>query len=261
MKAIIDSHAHLTWDSFAEDQAEVIDRACEHGVVQIVQAGVNLSTIPEMIKIADRYRQIFFGAGLHPHEAGSWGDEMETAVIRSASHPKMVGIGECGLDYYYDHSPRDLQKAAFRAQVRLARELGKPIIIHTREAWQDTFQILEEEGNGEVRGVFHCFTGGPDVLPRIRALDFYVSFSGIVTFKNARPVQEAATLVSPDRILVETDCPYLAPAPHRGKRNEPAYVWEVAQRLADLRKVDLTDIARITVENARRLFGLPHHPV
>jgi len=257
MKSIIDSHAHLTWDSFADDQEQVIERAFNEGVVQIVQAGVDLATIPEMKKIAERYERIFFGAGIHPHEAKFWSDEAEAALIEASQHQKMVAIGECGLDYFYNHSDHDSQKVAFKAQVRLAQKLGKPLIIHTRDAWDDTFAIIEEEGAGQVTGVFHCFTGGPEVLARIKAIDFYVSFSGIVTFKNAIPIQEAAALVPEDRILVETDCPYLAPMPYRGKRNEPSYVWMVAQKVADLRAVELTAIAQKTAENARRLFRLP----
>jgi TatD DNase family protein len=257
MKSIIDSHAHLTWDTFGQDQAAVIERAFKEGVVQIVQAGVDLQSIPEMIKVSDQYESIYFGVGIHPHEAKFWSQEAESALKAAAGHPKMVAVGECGLDYYYNHSDRQAQQAAFRAQVRLARTLGKPLIIHTRDAWEETFEILDEEKAFEVGGVFHCFTGGPEVVARIKALDFYVSFSGIVTFKNAKPIQEAAPLFADDRILVETDCPYLAPLPHRGKRNEPSYVWFVAQKLADLRAVELASLAAQTAENTRRLFRLP----
>lgn len=257
MRCIIDSHAHLTWDTFGQDQPAVIERAFKEGVVQIVQAGVDLPTIPEMIKVSDQYERIYFGVGIHPHEAKFWNEEAQNALVAAASHSKMVAIGECGLDYYYNHSEKSVQQEAFRAQVRLARQLGKPLIIHTRDAWEDTFTILEEEKAAEVGGVFHCFTGGPDVVDRIKALDFYVSFSGIVTFKNAKPIQEAAPLIAEDRILVETDCPYLAPLPHRGKRNEPSYVWFVAQKLADLRGVELDLLSLKTAENTRRLFKLP----
>ncbi len=257
MNGIIDSHAHLTWDCYAEDQAEVIERASKDKVVQIVQAGVDLATLPEMMKVAERYEQIFFGAAVHPHESRHWSCESEEVLTRAASHPKMVAIGECGLDYYYDLSDRAAQQAAFRAQVRLARSINKPLIIHTRDAWTDTFAILEEEGGGQVSGVFHCFTGSAEFMPLIRELDFYISFSGIVTFKNAKQIQEAVALVPDDRLLVETDSPFLAPLPYRGKRNEPSYVWLVAQKVADLRGVELAQIAQITSENARRLFQLP----
>jgi TatD DNase family protein len=258
MKSIIDSHAHLTWDSFAEDQAAVIERAHSEGVVQIVQAGVDLSTIPEMVKIAERYEHIYFGAGIHPHEAKHWSEDAAKALREAARHPKMVAIGECGLDFYYDHSDRDCQKKVFREQVAIARELDKPLIIHTRDAWEETFAILAEEGQGKIIGVFHCFTGSPEVLPAVGKLDFYVSFSGIITFKNALAIQEAAKLVPADRLLVETDCPYLAPVPHRGKRNEPSYVWHVAEKVALLRGEELTLLASQATDNARRLFKLPN---
>jgi TatD DNase family protein len=257
MVGIIDSHAHLTWESFESDQKEVIARAFEKNVVQMVQAGVDLKTIPEGEQLAEEYEHIYIGVGVHPHEAKFWNEEADATVRAAAKHPKCVGIGECGLDYHYNHSDHDQQVNAFRAQVRIARELHKPLIIHTREAWDETFEILNGEGGGEVRGVFHCFTGGPEVLPEIERLDFYVSFSGIITFNKAKEIQAAAPLVKPDRLLVETDCPYLAPVPHRGKRNEPAYVWFVAQKVADLRGDSLENIANLTAANARRLFGLP----
>lgn len=254
---IIDSHAHLTWDSFAEDQTEVIERAFADGVVQMVQAGVDLKTIPEMFKLTEQYSEIFIGVGLHPHEAKLWNDEADSQIREAAEHPKVVAIGECGLDFYYNHSDRDAQLACFKAQIEIAREMNKPLIVHSRDAWDDTFELLEKVGQGKVRGVFHCFTGGPEQLPRIAALDFYVSFSGILTFSSAKNIQAAAPLAPNNRILVETDCPYLAPQPVRGKRNEPVYVWYVAEKLAQLRGVSLEQIAETTVANARQLFNLP----
>jgi TatD DNase family protein len=257
MRAIIDSHAHLAWESFKEDQEEVIERAFAAGVVQIVHAGVDLDSIPEMQALAKRYERIYVGFGLHPHEAKDWSPEAEERLAAALEHEKAVAVGECGLDFYYNHSDRQSQMAAFAAQVKLARRTGKPLIIHSRDAWEETFDILESEGGGEVRGVFHCFTGGPAQLPRIEALDFYVSFSGIVTFKTAADIQAAAPLVRADRVLVETDCPYLAPIPYRRKRNEPSYVWMVAQKVADLRGITLDELAALATANARRLFGLP----
>jgi TatD DNase family protein len=254
--AIIDSHAHLTWESFAEDQSQVIQRALDNGVVQMIQAGVDLDTIAEMIALAEKYPQIYIAPGLHPHEAKLWSDEAEAKIRAAAGHPKAVAIGECGLDFHYNHSDRESQLLAFKKQVQMALELDKPLIIHTREAWDDTFAILEDIGAGRVKGVFHCFTGGPEQLPKIEALDFYVSFSGIVTFSNAKAIQAAAPLVKADRILVETDCPYLAPQPVRGKRNEPSYVWMVAQKVADLRGAKLEEIAQLTSTNARALFRI-----
>lgn len=254
---IVDSHAHLGWDSFAEDREEVISRAFASGVAQIVQAGVYLNGMEEMVALAEQYDNIFCAVGLHPHEAKDWNDQSADVIRQFTSHRKNVAIGECGLDYHYNHSQPEQQREVFAEQVKLARELGKPLILHTREAWPDTFEILRRVGEGEVRGVFHCFTGGPEVLPEIREIDFYVSFSGIVTFPKSADIQAAARLVGDDRIMVETDCPYLAPHGFRGKRNEPAYVWKTAEKLAELRSQTLEDIAKLTSANARALFSLP----
>lgn len=256
-KSIIDSHAHLAWDSFQEDRNDVIARAFDSGISQIVQAGVDFVSFPESVKIAESFSNIFNGIGLHPHEAKHWAGDSADYVRDAFKNKKVVAIGECGLDYYYNHSERDVQLSVFREQVKLSRELGKPLIIHTRDAWDDTFEILKSEGRGEVRGVFHCFTGGPAQLPVIKELDFYVSFSGILTFKSAKEIQAAAPLVSNERIMVETDSPYLAPEGKRGKRNEPSYIWITAEKLAALRACGLDEIAEQTSNNARELFALP----
>lgn len=257
MSTIVDSHAHLDWDSFQDDRDEVIARAFAAGVSQIVQAGVYLHAIPDMLSLAERFPNIYVGVGLHPHEAKTWDAGAADKIRQAARHPKVVAIGECGLDFHYNFSEREDQLRVFTEHVRLARELGKPLIIHTRNAWEDTFRVLEEHGQGHLKGVFHCFTGGPEVLPAINKLDFYVSFSGIVTFPKATDIQAAAPLVPSQRVLVETDCPYLAPHGLRGKRNEPANVWLVAEKVAQLRGVDKDLLAHETSHNARRLFGLP----
>lgn len=254
---IIDSHAHVVTEYFKDDQEEVISRAFSSGVVQIVNPGVVLETIPELIELAQRYDDIYVAAGLHPHEAKTWTAEGEAVLEKALSHEKVVAVGECGLDFYYNNSDRSSQMEAFAAQIRLARKVGKPVIIHCRDAWQEVFELLSAEGQGEVKGVFHCFTGGPEHLPEIEKLDFYVSFSGIVTFPNAKGIQEAARLVARERILVETDCPFLAPQKVRGKRNEPAYVWLVAEKLAALRGTSIDEIAAACCNNTRDLFGLP----
>lgn len=254
---IVDSHAHLMKEYFGEDQKDVIKRATEAGVVQLVNPCVNLTQIPELLELAEHYSHIFLGVGLHPHEAKTWSEDSASVLMKAASHNKVIAIGECGLDFFYDGSDRTVQIAAFTEQVKLARQLDKPIIVHCRDAWEDTFSILEQYGQGRVKGVFHCFTGEASLLPRIRQLDFYVSFSGILTFPNALNIQTASTLVSADRILVETDCPFLAPQKVRGKRNEPSYVWMVAEKLAELRQVPLVDLSRILCHNARSLFCLP----
>lgn len=256
---IIDSHAHLDWESFKEDRDLVIQRAHEEGVVQMVQAGVYLHAIPEMLALSDNHENIYCGIGLHPHEAKDWTDDSADLLRQAAKHKKVVAIGECGLDFHYNYSERDCQLRVFELQVELAKELDLPIIIHTRNAWDETFEILGKHKRGEIRGVFHCFTGGPEVIPTIKELDFYVSFSGIVTFPKATDIQAAVPLVDDSRLLVETDSPYLAPQGKRGRRNEPSFIWFTAQKLADLRATDKDSIARITSSNARKLFGLPEN--
>ena len=256
MRTIVDSHAHLGWESFKDDREEVIQRAFDDGVVQIVQAGVDLLSIPDQLALADKHTSIFNGVGLHPHEAKLWASDSAQVLRAAARHSSVVAIGECGLDFFYNHSEKQTQIDVFEQQVELALELDLPIIIHTRDAWEETFAVLMAK-RGKLRGVFHCFTGGPDVLPQINELDFYVSFSGIVTFSSAKDIQAAAALVPANRIMVETDCPYLAPQGRRGKRNEPSFIWLTAQKLASLRSVHLDELAASTAENARLLFGLP----
>jgi TatD DNase family protein len=256
MRTIIDSHAHLGWDSFKDDQDDVIRRSLAEGIIQIVQAGVDLQNIDNQLALAERYQHIYNGVGLHPHEAKDWTAESADVLRKAAAHASVVAVGECGLDFYYNHSERDTQIRVFKEQVALAIELDLPIIIHTRDAWDETFEVLMEK-KGKIRGVFHCFTGSPIVMPLIRELDFYVSFSGIVTFAKATDIQETAPLVAADRITVETDSPYLAPQGKRGKRNEPSFIWFTAEKLAALRSTTVDEIARITSDNARRLFKLP----
>lgn len=256
-KSIVDSHAHLGWESFKGDRTEVIERAFASGISQIVQAGVDFTSLADCLEIAEQYPNIWNSVGLHPHEARHW-DANSADIIRDAFRNRsVIAIGECGLDFFYNHSERQTQLQVFREQVRLGRELAKPLIVHTRDAWDDTFKILQEEGRGELKGVFHCFTGGPAQLPEIENLDFFVSFSGILTFKRATDIQAAAPLVNVHRVLVETDSPYLAPEGKRGKRNEPSFVWVTAKKLAALRNCSLDEIAEQTSLNARDLFSLP----
>lgn len=260
--AIIDSHAHLGWDSFLEDQDEMIARARESGVVQMVNAGVDLKSIPEQLALADRYHFIYTGVGLHPHEAKDWDDNSAGILMESARHESVRAIGECGLDFFYNHSERSAQLHAFSRQIELAIELDLPVIIHTRDAWADTFELLfkyaeqAKAAGKQLQGVFHCFTGGPEVIPQIKELDFYVSFSGIVTFKKSEAIQHAAPLVPAERLLVETDSPYLAPQGHRGKRNEPSFIWKTVEKLAELRQESVEHTAEQTVRNTRTLFKL-----
>ncbi len=254
---IIDSHAHVVKEYFEDDQREVIQRAFDSGIIQLINPGVVLQSIPELLELADRYEQIYTAVGLHPHDAKDWTAASFEVIRKACEHPKVVAIGECGLDFFYNKSDHKSQVEALKAQIQIALETNKPIIIHCRDAWDETIAILEEEGKGKIRGVFHCFTGGPELLPRIEKLDFYVSFSGIVTFPKSKPIQEAAVLVREDRMLVETDCPFLAPQKVRGKKNEPAYVWYTAEKLSELRGKTLGEIAAKCRDNARELFNLP----
>lgn len=268
---IIDSHAHLLLEYVAgepdesgrknlellkEDQRQVIQRSIDANVKQIVNPGVDLQSIPELIELADRHGQIYIAVGLHPHNAKDWTEEAERSLRKAAAHPKVVGIGECGLDFYYNNSSQECQVQALRSQMRIAKELDKPLIIHCRDAFDQLKALMNQEGTG-LKGVLHCFTGDPHVLSNFEDFDLYVSFSGIVTFPNAKSVQAAAQVTRKERLLVETDCPYLAPQKVRGKKNEPAFVWMVAEKLAELRSTTLQDIAKTCSDNARALFGLP----
>ncbi len=257
---MIDSHCHLDNPQFDPDRDAVIDRALAAGVERMVVIGTGEGP-PDLeagIRLADRYPSIYATVGIHPHDAAKieQGNEFLRldALLR---HPKVVALGEIGLDYHYDHSPRDVQKAAFIAQMSVAEGVRKPIVIHTREAWEDTLALLEEHWKPTgLGGIMHCFSGGPREAERCLALGFHLSFGGIVTFPKAADVQEAARQAPANRILIETDAPYLAPVPHRGKRNEPAFVAETARKLADLRGVTAEEIAQITSANFLELFKI-----
>ncbi len=254
---MIDSHAHLDDRRYDGDREQMLQRAREAGVERFVTIGCDLATSRAAVELADRYPFVYATVGVHPHEVrhiqDGWYDELRGL----ARHPKVVAYGEIGLDYHYDHSPRDVQRARFREQARLARELGLPIVVHTREAQEDTIAVLTEERASEPGGVFHCFSGDARLAKDALALGFYLSFSGVLTFQNATMLREIAATVPMDRLLIETDCPYLTPVPHRGKRNEPAFVGFVARTLATIKSVSAEEIDRVTSENARRLFRFP----
>lgn len=255
---IIDSHAHLDFDRFEADFNGVLERARQAGVVQIVTIGASheFDSNLRALEIARAHRQVFCTLGIHPHDA-SMVREAHLDQIRglTLAESKVVAIGEIGLDYHYERSPRDVQVRVFRDFLRLAHELDKPVVIHTREAEEETLAVLEEE---EVHsGVLHCFSGSPHLAERALELGLYVSLSGIVTFKNAEDVKRVARDLPDDRIMVETDAPYLAPVPRRGKRNEPAYVRHTLEFVAELRGLPPHELAALTTANTRRLFGLP----
>src|SRR5215470_17077933 len=253
---LVDSHCHLDFPEFAEELDAVVARAKAAGVGRIVTISTRVKRHSDIVAIAERFADVFCSVGTHPHNAHEELDVTADDLVARAHHPKVVAIGEVGLDYHYDYSPRAAQEQGFRAHVAAARTSQLPLVIHSRQADDDTARILEEEmGKGAFPAVLHCFTGGPDLARRAVALGHYVSFTGILTFKNSGDLRAIAQELPMDRILVETDAPYLAPGKFRGKRNEPSYVVETAKVLADVRGVSLEDIARITTDNFFRLFS------
>lgn len=252
---MIDSHCHLDGPKFAGDRDAAVDRALAAGVEAMVSIGTGEGP-PDLeagIRMADRYPCVWTTAGVHPHDAAKAGDDTILRLEALLGHPKVVAVGEIGLDYHYDFSPRDKQRAVFIDQIDLANRKGLPIVIHTREAWEDTFALLEAYWNPAAGGIMHCFSGGPKEAERSLAMGFHISFAGIVTYPKATDVQAAAKLVPAERLLIETDAPYLAPVPHRGKRNEPAFVVETARRVAELRGEAIEEVASATTKNWRRL--------
>jgi len=246
-----DSHCHVPYEGVALD---AIDEAAAAGVGRIITVGTDAEQSAAAIEVARSRPNVWATAGLHPHEASRGLEEVERLLATRG--PEVVAVGECGLDYHYDHSPREVQRSVFAAQVALASELGLALVIHTREAWDDTFAILSA-GPRPDRLVFHCFTGGPEEARRALDLGGHLSFSGIATFKGADDVRAAAALCPADRLLVETDAPYLAPAPHRGRPNRPAYLPLVGAALATVRGVEVGTVESTTTENAATVFSLP----
>lgn len=260
---LIDSHAHLDVPHYDADRAEVIARARAAGVelmLEIAGSDVGQGSLEPGLQLAEEYSFIYAAIGVHPHEASLYDEALEQKLLTMSQHEKVIGWGEIGLDYHYDHSPRDVQRRVFQRQLVLALERQMPVIIHTREAEADTIAILRAawfaQGGAEVGGIIHCFTGTPALAEAALALGFHLSFSGVLTFKKADELRQVARAAPLDRLLVETDCPYLAPLPHRGKRNEPAFVVETAAKLAEIKGVTLAEIARITSDNFQRLFKL-----
>jgi TatD DNase family protein len=257
---MIDSHCHLADETFATDLDQVIARARDAGVERalvILEAG-NAKEAAQAERVAAIWPEVRFSIGVHPHQAHQFAGDPDraAAVVREqfAATPAARAVGEIGLDYHYDFSARDVQRAVFRAQVRLARDLQRPVVIHTREADEDTLAILRDEGGGEVRGVLHCFTGDDALADAGLALGLFVSLAGIVTFPKAGPLRQTARRVPLDRLLAETDSPFLAPVPYRGKRNEPAYVARVVATLADMHQLPPGDLAERTTANFHGLF-------
>jgi TatD DNase family protein len=255
---LIDSHAHIQGEEFAGDLAEVVARARGAGVEKIVVVGGagELSSNDAALRVAQSSDGLFATVGMHPHDAKDVGEADLERLKKVAENSKIVAIGETGLDFYYDHSPRDLQVKIFARFIHMARETRLPLIVHDRDAHAEIAGLLRSEGGGALRGVIHCFTGDYDAAKTFLDLGFYLSFSGILTFKNAEALRDAARRAPLDRIMVETDSPYLAPVPKRGKRNEPAFVLHVAEALAKVRNATLEEIATATRRNTEALFGI-----
>ncbi len=259
---LIDSHAHIDGPEFDADRDEVIQRALDAGVATILNVGTgdpHSGVLERAIALAEKHAHVYAAVGTHPHDAKLYNDTAEERIKGLINQSaRVIAWGEIGLDFHYDNSPRDAQRDAFRRQLRAAREVSLPVIIHTRDAEDETIDILRSEWAGSgLPGIMHCFAGSSSLAARAIEIGFLISFSGIVTFKKAEALRSVAKEVPVERLLVETDCPYLAPMPYRGKRNEPAYVVEVARCLADVRGISLGEISQITTENFSTLFRLP----
>jgi TatD DNase family protein len=258
---LVDSHCHLDFPEFAAELDAVVARAREAGVGRLLTICTRLSKFHEVLAVAERFDRMFCSVGVHPHEAAHEPDVALDRIVTLAKHPKVVGIGEAGLDYYYDKSPRDQQKSNFRRHMQAAIETNLPLIVHTRDADDDMAQMLTEGcGEGALRGVLHCFTSSRQLAEKALELGFYISISGIVTFKNAEDLRQTVRGVPLDRLLVETDSPFLAPIPVRGKPCEPAFVAYTAAKVAELKSVDKDALARATTENFFRLFDRAKAP-
>ena len=250
----IDSHCHLDFPELEADRANVLLLMRDNAVTHALTISTTLNTFPAVLAVAEANANIWCSAGVHPDEQVDDHEASMGELLAMADHPKVVAIGETGLDYYRLPEPLDWQRERFRIHIRAARETGKPLVIHTRNSHADTLRIMREEGAAEVGGVMHCFTEVQDVADAAMAMNFYISFSGIVTFKNAKDLKEVAKNVPLERMLIETDSPYLAPAPFRGKMNQPGYVKYVAEHIAQLRGISVDEVAKATTENFFRLF-------
>ena len=252
---LVDSHCHLDFADFAEERADIVRRAREVGVGRMVTISTRVRKFADILAIAEEFDAVYCSVGTHPHNAAEELDVTADELVRLAEHPKVVAIGEAGLDYHYDKSPRDAQATSFRTHIAAARRTGLPLVIHARSADQDMAAILRDEmGKGAFPFVLHCFSSGPELARTGIELGGYISFSGIVTFRNSEELREIAREIPLDRILVETDAPYLAPVPHRGRRNEPAFVADTAGSLAATLGIDPDELAMLTTRNFFRLF-------
>ncbi|WP_226683730.1 TatD family hydrolase [Sutcliffiella horikoshii] len=253
---LFDTHVHLNADQYEEDLQEVIDRAQAEKVTNMVVVGFDRKTITRAMELVEKYDFLYAAVGWHPVDAIDMTEEDLAWIEDLASHEKVVAIGEMGLDYHWDKSPKEVQKEVFRKQIQLAKKVKLPIVIHNRDATADVVQILKEEDAKEVGGIMHCFTGSLEVAKECMEMNFYISFGGPVTFKNAKKPKEVVKEIPMEKLLIETDCPYLTPHPYRGKRNEPGYVRLVAEQIAELKELTIEEVAEKTTANAKKLFGI-----
>lgn len=252
----VDTHCHLFWETFNEDLPDVIVRARAAGVRQMIIPATDFATFEQAARIADRFDGVYLAAGVHPHDAGTLPQDFIDRLRELARHPRVVAIGEIGLDYYYDFTPPHVQHRVLHAQLELARQLDLPVILHNRESDEDLLAIVREHRDGQLRGQFHCFSSGAEYARRVLEAGFHVSFTGNVTFKKSR-LDPVLSLVPDDRLLIETDAPFMTPVPWRGKRNEPSYIPGIAERYAAVRHQTVEHVAAITSTNARQFFALP----
>lgn len=254
---LIDTHAHLDMKDFDKDRQETLDRALKGGITHIITIGIDLSSSLKALELANRHDFVYSSVGYHPHNATNMDPQVIKELEGLVSEPKVVAWGEIGLDFYRGYSPPDAQMEAFERQLEMAMDLDLPVIIHDREAHSELLKTLEQVGKGVHRGVIHCFSGDYDMATALIEMGYHISIPGTVTYKKAFQVQEVATRIPLERLLVETDAPFLAPVPHRGKRNEPLFVTYTAQKIAELRDMDFQEVALQTSENAKRVFDLP----
>jgi TatD DNase family protein len=261
---LIDSHAHLDYEYEASTE-DLLKNAADAGVKAVIAIAAAADSLDRVRELAEKFPQVFFSSGIHPHDSGDFGPEIFAQIKQLAQHPKCVAVGELGLDYYYDHATHQLQFQALEAQLQFSAEIGKPVVVHTRDADADTIRFLETHSKEFTRrhpglspGVIHCFTGGAELAQACLGMGYYISFSGIITFRNADPLRAVVKEIVPlERMLVETDSPFLAPIPYRGKKNQPAHTRVVAEKVAELKGLSLEEVARATKANTRRLFSLP----
>ncbi|HPT68953.1 MAG TPA: TatD family hydrolase [Syntrophomonas sp.] len=253
---LIDTHAHLQDKDLKKDLEQVLNRSQNAGLEKIICVGYDLASSQEALQLARKYRQVHAVVGIHPHDAQSLTPDVKEKIFAMARDQRVVAIGEIGLDFYRDLSPREIQRQAFREQIKMAQEIGKPIVIHDRDAHQEVMEIIKAEKAGKNLGIMHCYSGALPMANELIKLGFYISFAGPLTFKNASKAHETAAKIPIDKILVETDCPYLSPEPFRGKLNEPANVKYVAAKLAELRNKSIDEIAYLTNLNARKVYRI-----